>query len=295
MRLSTIRYYFREAIQSILRNSWLSAASVGVVAVSLLILGSSLLLVVNAGKVADNLESNIEISLFLKDQTTAAQVKQIEDKLKAMPEIARFEYVTKQQALEEWQAKLEDNKDLLEGLEEKNPLPDAFRIKTHTVEQVAPLAQQLESLAQVDQVRYGQGTVEKLMAFSRWVRTAGLVLMILLGVAAVFLIATTIRLSVFARRREIGIMKFLGATNWFVRVPFLLEGIFLGLTGSLIAVLVIYYGYFTLIGNIQFSLAFMQLVSDRKLIMLLMEGLLLLGLFIGATGSVISMRRFLKA
>jgi len=295
MRLSTIRYYFREAIQSILRNSWLSAASVGVVAVSLLILGSSLLLVVNAGKVADNLESNIEISLFLKDQTTTAQVKQIEDKLKAMPEIARFEYVTKQQALEEWQAKLEDNKDLLEGLEEKNPLPDAFRIKTHTVEQVAPLAQQLESLAQVDQVRYGQGTVEKLMAFSRWVRTAGLVLMILLGVAAVFLIATTIRLSVFARRREIGIMKFLGATNWFVRVPFLLEGIFLGLTGSLIAVLVIYYGYFTLIGNIQFSLAFMQLVSDRKLIMLLMEGLLLLGLFIGATGSVISMRRFLKA
>lgn len=295
MRLSTIRYYFREAIQSILRNSWLSAASVGVVAVSLLILGSSLLLVVNAGKVADNLESNIEISLFLKDQTTTVQVKQIEDKLKAMPEIARFEYVTKQQALEEWQAKLEDNKDLLEGLEEKNPLPDAFRIKTHTVEQVAPLAQQLESLAQVDQVRYGQGTVEKLMAFSRWVRTAGLVLMILLGIAAVFLIATTIRLSVFARRREIGIMKFLGATNWFVRVPFLLEGIFLGLTGSLIAVLVIYYGYFTLIGNIQFSLAFMQLVSDRNLIMLLMEGLLLLGLFIGATGSVISMRKFLKA
>jgi len=295
MRLSVIRYYLHEALQSILRNSWLSVASVGVVAVSLLILGSSLLLVVNAGKVADNLESNIEISLFLKDKTTSIQIKEIENKLKAMPDVAHFEFVTKERALEEMKRNLGDKKDILAGLEEKNPLPDAFRIKTHTVEQVAPLARQLESLAQVDQVRYGQGTVEKLVAFSRWVRTAGLVLMVLLGVAAVFLIATTIRLSVFARRREIGIMKFLGATNWFVRLPFLLEGIFLGLIGSFMAVVVIYCGYYTLIGNIQLSLPFMQLVTDRNLIMPLMEGLLLLGLFIGAAGSMISMRRFLKA
>ncbi|MDF9406988.1 MAG: Cell division protein FtsX [Pelotomaculum sp. PtaB.Bin013] len=295
MRLSTIRYYFREAVQSILRNSWLSAASVGVVAVSLLILGSSLLLVVNAGQMAANLESNIEISLFLKDNTTPAQVKQIEDKIKTMPDVAQVEFVTKQRALEEMKKNLGDKKDILTGLEEKNPLPDAFKIKTRTVEQVAPLARQLESLPQADQVRYGQGVVENLMAFSRWVRTAGLVLMILLGVAAVFLIATTIRLSVFARRREIGIMKFLGATNWFVRFPFLLEGIFLGLTGSLVAVFIIFFGYYSLIGSVQISLPFLQLVSDRNLIMPLMEGLLLLGLFIGAAGSMISMRKFLKA
>lgn len=295
MRLSTIRYYFREALQSVVRNSWLSVASVGVVAVSLLILGSSLLLVVNADYMADHLESNIEITLFLKDDTNSSQIKEVKDKLAAMPDVAHFEFVTKQQGLEEMKKKLGDNKNILAGLEEKNPLPDAFRIKTHTVEQVAPLARQLESLAQADQVRYGQGTVEKLMTLSHWVRTAGLVLMILLGIAAVFLIATTIRLSVFARRREIGIMKFLGATNWFVRVPFLLEGIFLGVIGSFVAVAVIYCGYFNLISNIQLSLPFMQLVTDRRLIVPLMEGLLLLGLLIGAAGSMISMRRFLKA
>lgn len=293
MRLSTILYYFRETFQSILRNSWLAAASVGVVAVSLLILGSSLLLVVNAGEIATNLESDIEISIYLKDDTTSSQIKEVENKIKDMPEVAHVEFVSKEQALEEMKDK-PGYKDILTGLEENNPLPDTFRVKAQSADQVATLAGQLESLSYVDHVRYGQGLVENLMVLSRWVRTAGLMLMSLLGVAAIFLIATTIRLSVFSRRREIGIMKFLGATNWFVRIPFLLEGIFLGLAGSLVAVCTIYFGYYSLIGNMQFSLPFMQLVSDRDLILRLMEGLLLLGVVIGAAGSTISMRKFLK-
>ena len=295
MRLNTIKYYFREATQSIFRNSWLSVASVGVIAVSLLILGCSLLLVLNANSIAANLESSVEISVFIKDKTNPAQIKDLEGKLKAMPEVAQVEFVTRQQALEEMRKNFGDKKDILAGLEEKNPLPDAFRVKTRTVDQVAPLARQLEPLAQVDQVRYGQGVVEKLLALSRWVRTAGLVTMVLLGIAAIFLIATTIRLSVFARRKEIGIMKFLGATNWFVRFPFLMEGMILGLAGSLLAVVAVYFGYLSLIGNIQLSLPFMQLVTDRDLIIPLMESLLVLGLVIGAVGSMISMRRFLKA
>jgi len=295
MRIKTISYYFREAFQSIIRNSWISIASVGVVAVSLLILGCSLLLVMNANSIADNLESSVEISVFLKEQTTPDQVKELENKIRAMPEVTQVVFISKQQALEEMKDSFGDKKDILSGLEEKNPLPDTLRIKTIAADQVAPLAGELESFAQADQVRYGQGVVEKLLALSRWVRTAGLATMILLGVAAVFLIATTIRLSVYARRKEIGIMKFLGATDWFVRFPFILEGMVLGLAGSLIAVLVVYFGYLSLIGNIQLSLPFMQLVTDLDLIRPLMGGLLALGLVIGAAGSLISMRRFLKA
>jgi len=138
------------------------------------------------------------------------------------------------------------------------------------------------------------GVVEKILTLSRWLRAAGAAVIILLGMAAVFLIATTIRLSVFARRKEIGIMKFLGATNWFVRLPFLLEGMILGLVGSLVAAAVVYFGYFSLIGNINVSLPFFQPVTDRALVMYLMEGILLLGLFIGAAGSLLSIRRFLK-
>jgi cell division transport system permease protein len=295
MRLNTFIYYFREAFHSILRNSWLSLASIGVVAVSLLILGSSLLLVLNANNIADNLESSVEISVFLKDETTPEEVEELEDTLGALPGVAELKFVSKQEALEEMQDNFGEQRDVLAGLEEKNPLPDTFRVKTQTVEQVVPLAREMAAYPQVDQVRYGQGVVEKLLELSRWVRTAGLVTMVLLAIAAIFLIATTIRLSVFARRKEIGIMKFLGATNWFVRFPFLLEGMFLGLAGALLAVGAVYYGYLSLIRSIQISLPFMQLVTDRSLLMPMLEGLLVLGLAFGAVGSLISLRKFLNA
>ncbi|MCL6639510.1 MAG: permease-like cell division protein FtsX [Firmicutes bacterium] len=295
MRLNTIRYYFREAFYSIFRNNWISIASVGVVAVSLLILGGSLLLVLNANHLARGLESSVEITLFLRDKTSRDQVTILKQRLLAMDGVASAEFIPKEQALEEMKRNLGEKRDILAGLEEKNPLPDAFRVKARQVEQVSLLAGRFEGWPEVDQVRYGQGVVEKLMALSRWVRTAGLVTMLLLGAAAIFLIATTIRLSVFARRREIEIMKFLGATNWFVRFPFLLEGVILGLCGSLLAVAALYFGYGSLVGNLQLSLPFMELITDRGLILPVLEALLGLGLLIGAMGSIISMRRFLKA
>lgn len=294
MSLNVIDYYLREAYQSILRNSWLALASIGVVAVSLLIFGGTLLMVLNANNLARGLESGVEISLFLKDNTPPGEVSELEKSIRNLPEVASVEFIPKEQALDDMKKNLGDNKDILSGLEEKNPLPDAFRIKARDVEQVPALAGQFMELRQADQVRYGQGVVEKILAFSRWLRIAGMITMVLLGAAAVFLIATTIRLSVFSRRREIEIMKFLGATNWFVRLPFLLEGMALGLFGSLLAVAVIYVGYISLVGNIQFSLPFMQLVTDRREILPVLEGLTLLGIAIGASGSMISVRKFLK-
>jgi len=295
MSLNTVRYYFSEAFQSIIRNSWLSAASVGVVAVSLLILGSSLLMVINASEMANDLESSIEISVFLYDDTSWEEAMRMERTIRAMPGVARVDFVSKEQALEDMKDRFRDEYgDLLTGLEDNNPLPDAFRVKAINTDQVASLAKELSLMAHAERVRYGQGVVEKLMALSSWVRIAGVVLMCLLGAAAVFLIATTIRLSVFARRREIGVMKFLGATNWFVRMPFLLEGMFLGLIGSLLAVLVIFFGYSTLLSRIELLLPFLKMVDNPKLLMQLMEGMLVLGLLIGIVGSMISMRKFLK-
>lgn len=294
MKLNFISYYLREAFQSIWRNSWLSMASIGVVAVSLFILGSSFLLVLNVNNMVSDLQSRVEISVFVKDKTTPAQVNELGEKLRSMAGVGEVRFISKTQALEEMKEKFGDKKEILAGLEGKNPLPDTFRIKTDGIEMVQPLALQIEKLPQVDQVRYGsRNVVEKLVAFGRWARLIGLAAMILFAAAAVFLIATTIRLSVYARRREIGIMKYLGATNWFVRGPFLLEGMLLGLTGSLLAVTAIYFGYFSLIGAIKSSLLFMLTVTDPGLILPVLEGLVALGLFIGAAGSIISMRKYL--
>ncbi|ACV64658.1 protein of unknown function DUF214 [Desulfofarcimen acetoxidans DSM 771] len=295
MRFSTIGYYFRETFSSLVRNSWLSLASMGTVTISLLILGSSLLLILNANQLAGSVESTVEISVFLKDNVSSDQIKNLEKGIGDLQGVSGVQYVSKDQALEDMKKNLKDKADILDGLDKKNnPLPDGFRIKTENAGQVAEISKQLEKMPGIDDVRYGQGFVEKLLAITKWVRLAGLVTMVLLSGASVFLIATTIRLSVFARRKEIGIMKVIGATNWFVRFPFIMEGIILGLLGAGLALTVLHFVYYELVKQMQLTLPFVNLVTDKQQLLPYLASLLGFGLVIGSVGSMISMRKFLK-
>jgi len=294
MSLNTLRYYFREATTSIVRNSWLSIASVGTIIISLLILGGSLLLVLNVRHIASTVESSLEITVFLADGLDQERLERLEEEIKFVPGVARVEFVTKEQALEELKESFGERAGVLSGLEEDNPLPDSYRVKTREARTVPEAAQQLAELDGVEQVRYGQGVVEKLLALTHWVRIWGTVLLVVLGAAAVFLIATTIRMSVFARRREIGIMKMLGATNLFVRMPFMLEGMIIGLAGGLVAVLIINFGYLSLLNKVVITLPFIQLVDDPVTLYRVLGGMLGLGFGIGALGSAISLHRFLR-
>lgn len=294
MMFNTILYYFREAATSLIRNSWLSIASVGTIIISLLILGSSLLLVLNVRQVASDVESSLEITVFLEEGLEQERLDEMEEEIKFVPGVAQVKFVTKEQALEDLKESFGDRAELLSGLEEDNPLPNSYVVKTREAVQVPVAARQLEELEGVEQVRYGQGVVENLLALTHWVRVWGSLALLVLGVAAVLLIATTIRMSVFARRREIGIMKMLGATNTFVRMPFMLEGMIIGLTGGLIAALLINFGYLSLLNKVMFSLPFIQLVDDPEIIYRILGGLLGAGFIIGALGSAISLRRFLK-
>jgi cell division transport system permease protein len=294
MNVNTLKYYFRESTRSVLRNSWLSVASVGTIIISLLILGSSLLLVLNVRHIVSTVESSLEITVFLEDGLDEEALERMEEEIKFVPGVARVEFVTKEQALEDLKESFGDKADILSGLEKDNPLPNSFRIKTSEAEMVPRAARQLEKLEGVEQVRYGQGVVEKLLSLTHWVRIWGSLTLVVLGAAAVFLIATTIRMSVFARRREIGIMKMLGATNFFVRMPFMLEGMMLGLAGGLVAALIIYFGYLSLLNKVAVTLPFIQLVNDPQTLYRVLGGLLGLGFGIGAVGSAISLHRFLR-
>jgi len=276
------------------RNAWLSLASVGTVTISLLILGISLLLVMNAQAFTRSLESGVEIRLFLDSGLSRVDVRDMERELKKTPGIATVEFISREEALEEMKKNLGDRQDILEGLEEENPLPDAFRVKAEKADNVPALAAELEEMKGVDQINYGRGMVEKLLAVIKWVRLAGGGLIIVLGVAALLLISTTIRLSLFARRKEIGIMKYLGATNWFVRFPFLLEGMILGFTGAVIASAMIYLGYISLVNRLDEVLPFVTLVTDRDTLLVVIGGLLGLGVVVGILGSAFSIRKFLK-
>lgn len=293
MGVSTLFYYFKETARSLFRNSWLSLVATGTITASLLILGVSLLLVTNTNKIAADLESKLEVRVFLAPNLPLAQIKQLEKRINFIPGVASVSFISKEKALEELRQNLGERQDILAGMK-KNPLPDAFQVKMNQSKQIARAATQISSLPGVEQVRYGQDIVEKLLLVTRWIRIAGTVAICALTLVALFLISSIIRLSVFARRQEISIMKYLGATNWFIRIPFLFEGVTLGFSGSFIAAVLLYFGYWFLFQQVSIFIPFFSLVANTHLLFTLLGGLLGLGIVIGLTGSFFSVRKFLK-
>ena len=281
-------------MHSIARNSWLSIASVGTVAVSLFILGFFALLVVNTNEFTRDIESGLEIRVFLKEGQSRDSISQITAQIEKVSGISLVEFVSRDQALEEMKKNFGERENILDGLQNDNPLPDGFRIKADQADQIPVLAGNIKAISGVEEVIYGHGTVEKLVSITHWVRLTGLVILGFITFAAIFLISTTIRMSVFARRREIGIMSLLGATNWFIRLPYLLEGMLLGLVGAVIAGSVVFTGYMSLVSYIDQSLLFIHPVTDRRIILQLMGGMLGMGLIIGTLGSSFSIRKYLK-
>jgi cell division transport system permease protein len=293
MGRSAVGYYFKEAFDSLFRNNWLSLASIGVVTVSLFIFGCFLLIAINTSAIINTLESMLEINVFLENNLNQSEINHLNEELKFLPGVSGVEFVPKEQALENMLTSLGNGKDITDNLDE-NPLPDSFRIKTNSVGLVPQIAANIYKFKGVRNVIYGQEVVERLLIVTRWIRTTCLTSIGVLGLAAIFLISTTIRVSVFSRRKEIGIMKFLGATNWFVRLPFLLEGVVLGFSGALLASIIVYLVYTIVIDKIAVTMPFLPVVGQIDKLAPVYWGLLILGLLIGAAGSSISVHRFLK-
>jgi cell division transport system permease protein len=293
MKARTLAYYFKEAFLSLRRNGLMGLASAGTVAVALLILGSAMLMVLNVNHAIESAQNELQISVFLHDGVDDTLVEELEKNIKGLPGVEKIEYISKAEGLEKLKESFRDKQNFLE-FGDRNPLPDTFKVKVENTEQVTGVADQIRPMSGVEKVKYPLEVVQKLLALTKWLRLAGAIVIILLGLAAIFLISTTIRLTVFARRREIGIMKFLGATDWFIRWPFIMEGVFLGLAGALVAILVIYFSYSSLIESIKTTLPFLPIQTDVNTVVLLLEALLGVGILIGAIGSIISVRKFLK-
>jgi cell division transport system permease protein len=293
MNFNSFRYCMRQTRVSLQRNLWLAMVTAGIIAISLAILGGFLLLAVNASQMIRNIESNVEIGVFLED---GAGVETIRQRLESHAGIHSVTFVSKEQGLQEFSRSLGDRV-LLVGLEgENNPLPDLFRVRALDAEDVPAIAAEIAAYPGVELADYGEELVSRLLQITRWVNSLFLVTSILLAVGAIFLIITTIRLSVLARQDEVGIMKYLGASNWFIRFPFLLEGMVMGWTGTLSATAALGLVYYRLASSLnQESLAFfIQPVTDTARLFPIFIGLLLLGTLMGGFGSFISVRRFLR-
>lgn len=300
MILNSTRYILRETFYSMKRNPWLSLASILTVMVSLVILGFSIFFLANTSNLAKSFESQLEIAAFVQNNAPQSEVQALKSKIEAMPGVASVTIVTKEQALADFSKTMGGTQSggqssLVADLGGTNPFPDKLTVKVTDANNVKNLADQVSALQGIDKVRYGQGFVDNLLKFTQWLRWIGLGVVVAFAVASVVLISINVKMNVFSRRREIQIMKLVGASNGFIRWPFLIEGLALGLLGGAIAALIVGLGYNWISIYIQTTLTFLPVVQNSVLFRQISVGLLLAGMCIGAIGSGISLQKFLRA
>ena len=294
MKVRTIEYYIREVFISLRRNNWMSVASIGTVAVSLFIFGMFLMMVMNMNKLAENMESQVQINVYLLDKVDREQARDIEKDLKEIEGVESVGFVTKDEAMERFKDRLGDQKTLLDALDETNPLPDSFEVTVTNPDLVRTAAEKMEKIDGVECAKYGQDVMEHLFEITRLLRIFGFTLMLVLAFATLFIISNTIRLTVFARRKEIAIMKYVGATDWFIRWPFVMEGMVLGLFGSIIAAMVLRTAYTAMAEKVYDTLAFFPLIPEQPFLTYITIVVVISGMVVGAIGSAVSIKKFLK-
>ena len=294
MKLRTLEYFTRETFSSIRNNGLMGFASMSTVALSLLILGLFLILVLNLNHMASSLESQVQITVYLEDSVTNTNIHRMAQEIGAMEGVKKVTLVDKKQAMERFRQRLGEQQGLLSALENTNPLPNSFEIQVDKPERIKALAPKISKMSGVENARFGQEVVEQLFTLTKMLRIGGLILIAFLALAALFIIANTIRLTVFARRKEVSIMKYVGATDWFIRWPFLLEGMVLGLFGSLIAAVILRTAYTATVEKIYDTLAFFPLIPEQPFLNYITVIVIFSGMAIGAVGSAVSIKRFLK-
>ncbi len=287
-------YVLGETIKGLYRNRWMCLTSTGVVMVTLLMLGGFMVVNLNVRHITEVVKEQVEMVVYIDNAANRSTVEELGRSIAGHQAVARVEYVSSEEHMSRLQQQLGG---MLEGDDTAldNPLLASFEVRTEDPEAVVRLAEEFETYPGVSAVFYGQGYVENLFEITRIIQVIGLALMVGLAITAVFLISHTIKLTVMMRKKEITIMKYVGATNWFIRWPFLLEGLLMGFVGALIPLGLIHHVYQVSMDWVATNeLMFINLLPLQIVITELSIYLIPLGTGLGILGSTFSMGRFLK-
>lgn len=273
-------------------------ASVSSIGAVLIILGLVLIIVLSINNIAIETKAKFdEIQIFLKDDITSEDLSRIEDKIRSNPQISSFKFETREEALEKIKEDFGENADILNGLEKTTALPNSFVISITDIKHTDGIVNEFKDMEGVEKVPYYKDVVDKLINFSNYIRLGGLFITGILVLVSIFIISNTIKITVAARQKEIGIMKYVGATNGYIRGPFIIEGIVLGLIGSVISLLIINYGYsyfYNSVGDKLYLATTVYLVPPVALIKDFTIIFVSIGVGIGATGSIVALKRYLN-
>ncbi len=295
------RFFLSEAMNSLVRNWVMSVAAMVTILVSMFVLGLGLIIFFNFQDVISDLRNKLEIEVYIKSTASQEEIDALGDEIRAMPEVKRVYFVSKEEALERLRKSLKGNEDVLDALS-GNPLPPSYEITLKDpaqIEEVAsrffdnPLVDNTPGSDPPDGVKYGGETSKRVLRVTTIFLIGGAGFVVLLVLASVLLVSNTIRLSIFARRREVEIMRLVGATNWFIRWPFVIEGVVTGIAGAAGATILVLLTNKFLVDKVIKNMTFLFSAGAVPVFKLTLF-LILSGTLLGALGSALALRRFLK-
>lgn len=291
MKISTVNYFIGDAFKSFRRNKTISIATIITVLVTFIVLGVFSLVAENLNLAIGGLEDKIELVVYLDDNISPIDKKEVQVKINAQKGVKEIQYESREDAFKKLQ---ENNAGILKGYTlEKNPLPASYIVKLEDMSYAPAIREAVKDLDGVENVSDEQESIDTIQSVIKFTKIIGAVLFVILVGVSIFLIMNTTKLTVYARRKEVGIMKFVGATDWFIRWPFIIEGILIGLIGTFLSIIALFFLYKFVIGFIAARVILLNLIPISYVFTSLLWKFVLGGVFVGGCASYLALRKFL--
>lgn len=287
----------RDAFKSVIRNFSLSLASISCITITLIIVAVAIMASFNINNFTAEIEKDLTIVVFLDRDATEEDIKDVKTNIEKISNVEKITYISKDEVKKEMQQESEVLDKVLDGYSEgESPLKDTYQVKVKNIEQIKDTADRIKKINSVSVVRYGEGMVEKLVSAFDSVKKVTYGVVIALVVVTVFLIVNTIKLTISARRREIGIMRLVGASNFTIKTPFIVEGMILGLLGSIIPIIFTTYGYMAFYKHFDGYLfsKLIVLIKPEPFIYTTSLMVVIIGILVGMIGSASAVKKYLK-
>ena len=287
----------RDSFKGVIRNFSLSLASISCITITLIVVSISILLTYNVNEFADNVQKDVTIVAFMNVDITAEEKDDVLEEIREISGIESYEYQSKTDIANDMMESSEDLKNILsQYTEETSPLQPTYLVKVKDINKIGNIAAKIEKIKGVDIVKYGEGMVEQLVSIFEIVKNISVGVVVALIIVTAFLISNTIKITIFSRKREIEIMRLVGSSNLNIKIPFIFEGLFLGILGSVIPIIITTYGYTMLYKKFDGQLfsPFIQLIKPTPFIYQISLALLAIGILVGMYGSFKAVRKHLK-
>lgn len=294
MMFRNVKYFLVQGFKGLVSNSLMTLASIGIVIASLVLFGFFVLFGMNLNSIGDQIKEQCEINVYMPNDMSRDGVRAIGSKLSEIEYVKEAQLYTKEERLQNYKEGVyQEQAEVIDTLEEDNPLRDAYILSLEDVTKAREVAEAASKVEGVEEVVNRQDLIQQILSITNTIQHVSVWLLLILAAISVFIISNTIKLGMFSRRKEINIMKFVGATNWFIRWPFIIEGMLLGAVGAAVATVIVMLGYGSVLPTVQEFMGNIRLLEWAEVVKIVILAFFVMGIGIGMAGSAMSIRKHL--